>query len=163
MKIEDKIKEVIGMWQEDVKINETELSHESLKIPILHGKYLRLFSEERLKLRFLKIRQKQLMQKLTEYYNGELNSSPEDLAEIKREPYAYTRSKGSVIVYVENDKEIIDLNIRISYQQELVEVLEEIIKAINNRGFVIKNSLDFIKFINGERIGSSLSTTKSSL
>ena len=46
-----KIEDIISMWQEDVKIDETELSRESLNIPLLHGKYLKHFSDERLQLR----------------------------------------------------------------------------------------------------------------
>ena len=29
--------DIIAMWQEDVKIEETELSRESINTPILHG------------------------------------------------------------------------------------------------------------------------------
>jgi hypothetical protein len=44
---------------------------------------------------------------------------------------------------------MIELNIKIAYQSELVEVLEEIMKNINTRGFVIKNSIDFLRFTSG--------------
>ena len=57
-----KIDDIIDMWQSDVKIDETELSRESLNIPLLHGKYLKYFSQERLKLRAQKMKQKQLQQ-----------------------------------------------------------------------------------------------------
>jgi|TARA_A100001388_G_scaffold85534_1_gene61710 hypothetical protein len=143
-----KIENIIGMWQEDVKIDETELSRESLNIPILHGKYLKHFSDERLKLRALKMKQKQLHQRLMDYYRGDLNN-PEDLAELGREPYPFKRLKNEVSYYVESDSEMVQLNTKIAYQQEMVDVLEEIIKAINTRGYVIKNSLDFIRFTSG--------------
>ena len=39
-----KLEDIIDMWQEDVKIDETELSRESINTPILHGKYLKHFS-----------------------------------------------------------------------------------------------------------------------
>ena len=143
-----KIENIIGMWQEDVKIDETELSRESLNIPILHGKYLKHFSDERLKLRALKMKQKQLHQRLMDYYRGDLNN-PEDLAELGREPYPFKRLKNEVSYYVESDSEMVQLNTKIAYQQEMVDVLEEIIKAINTRGYVINNSLDFIRFTSG--------------
>jgi hypothetical protein len=143
-----KIEDIIGMWQEDVKIDETELSRESLNIPLLHGKYLKHFSDERLKLRAFKMKQKQLHQRLMDYYRGDLNN-PEDLAELGREPYPFKRLKNEVSYYVESDSEMVQLNTKIAYQQEMVDVLEEIIKAINTRGYVIKNSLDFIRFTSG--------------
>ena len=144
-----KIENIIGMWQEDVKIDETELSRESLNIPLLHGKYLKHFSDERLKLRALKMKPKQLSTRLTDYYRGDLNN-PEDLAELGREPYEFKRLKQEVSHYVESDSEMVQLNTKIAYQQELVDILEEIIKAINTRGYVIKNSLDFLRFTSGQ-------------
>ena len=137
------------MWQEDVKIDETELSRESLNIPLLHGKYLKFFSQERLKLRALKMKQKQLQQQLMDYYRGDLNN-PEDLAELGREPYPYKRLKQDISYYVDSDSEMVQLNMKLVYQQEVVDILEEIIKSVNTRGFVIKNSLDFLKFTSGQ-------------
>jgi thymidylate synthase len=144
-----KIEDVIEMWQVDCKIDETELSRESLNIPLLHGKYLKHYSQERLKLRSLKLKHKQLTQKLMDYYRGDLNN-PEDLAEIGREPWPKKVLKQDVSYYVEGDSEMVDLNIRIAYQTEIVEVLEEIIKNINSRGYVIKNSLEFLRFTSGQ-------------
>ena len=144
-----KIDDIIDMWQSDVKIDETELSRESLNIPLLHGKYLKYFSQERLKLRAQKMKQKQLQQRLMDYYRGDLNN-PEDLAELGREPYPYKRLKQEVNYYVESYSEMVQLNTKIAYQQELVDILEEIIKAINTRGYVIKNSLDFLRFTSGQ-------------
>ena len=144
-----KIEDIISMWQEDVKIDETELSRESLNIPLLHGKYLKHFSDERLKLRALKMKQKQLSTRLADYYRGDLNNT-EDLAELGREPYEFKRLKQEVSHYVDSDSEMIQLNTKVAYQQELVDILEEIIKSINTRGFVIKNSLDFLRFTSGQ-------------
>ena len=144
-----KIENIIGMWQEDVKIDETELSRESLNIPLLHGKYLKHFSDERLKLRALKMKHKQLSTRLSDYYRGDLNN-PEDLAELGREPYEFKRLKQEVSHYVDSDSDMVQLNTKIAYQQELVDILEEIIKAINTRGYVIKNSLDFLRFTSGQ-------------
>ena len=144
-----KIENIISMWQEDVKIDETELSRESLNIPLLHGKYLKHFSDERLKLRALKMKHKQLSTRLADYYRGDLNN-PEDLAELGREPYQFKRLKQEVSHYVDSDSEMIQLNTKVVYQQELVDILEEIIKAINTRGYVIKNSLDFLRFTSGQ-------------
>ena len=144
-----KIDDIIDMWQSDVKIDETELSRESLNIPLLHGKYLKYFSQERLKLRAQKMKQKQLQQRLMDYYRGDLNN-PEDLAELGREPYPYKRLKQEVNYYVESDSEMVQLNTKVAYQQEMVDILEEIIKAINTRGYVIKNSLDFLRFTSGQ-------------
>ena len=46
-----KIEQVIEMWQQDAKIDDVELDTESLHVPVLHGKYLKLFYEPNLKLK----------------------------------------------------------------------------------------------------------------
>ena len=143
-----KIDDVVGMWQKDCKIDETELSLESLNVPALHAKYLKIYSTQRLKLRSLNLKKKELKVKLGDYYKGDLNN-PEDLKEIGREPWPKKVLKQDLYDYVEGDVDMIALNTKIVYQEEFVDVLTEIVKNINGRGYVIKNSVDFLKFTMG--------------
>ena len=83
-----------------------------------------------------------------DYYKGDLNN-PEDLQEIDREPWPKKVLKQDLRYHIESDKEMVDINIKVAYQEELVDVCQEIIKNINNRGFVIKNSIDFMRFTMG--------------
>jgi len=73
-----KIEQVIEMWQQDARIDDVDLDTESLNVPVLHGKYLKLFYEQKLKLKKYKIQYKSLNKVLSEYYRGDLNN-PEDL------------------------------------------------------------------------------------
>ena len=57
--------------------------------------------------------------------------------------------KTDVPMYMEADKEIIDISLKIGLQQEKVEFLESIIKSLNNRGYNIKAAIDWQRFING--------------
>lgn len=143
-----KIDDVVAMWQKDCKIDETELSLESLKIPSLHAKYLKIYSTQKLKLRALNLKRKELKVRLSDYYKGDLNN-PEDLEEIGREPWPKKVLKQDLFDYVEGDVDMIALNTKIVYQEEFVDVLTEIVKNINGRGYVIKNSVDFLKFTMG--------------
>ena len=143
-----KIDDVVEMWKKDCKIDETELSLESLNVPSLHAKYLKIYSNEKLKLRSLNLKKKDLKVRLSDYYKGDLNN-PEDLKEIGREPWPKKVLKQDIIEYVDCDTDMISLNTKVAYQEELVDVLTEIIKGINGRGYVIKNSIDFLKFTMG--------------
>jgi len=136
------------MWQKDCKIDETELSLESLNVPSLHAKYLKIYSQQRLKLKALNLKKKELKVKLGDYYKGDLNN-PEDLEDIGREPWPKKVLKQDLFDYVEGDVDMIALNTKIVYQEEFVDVLTEIVKNINGRGYVIKNSIDFLKFTMG--------------
>ena len=84
---------------------------------------------------------------MTDYYRGDLNN-PEDLASIDREPWPKAVLKQEVLGYVEADEEMITLTTRMALQQETSDVCEEIIKAINSRGFSIKNAIDWRRLTN---------------
>ena len=139
------IEDIISSWREDCKLDDTELDTEALRIPNLHAKYLKMLAENRVKLRALRIKQKQLSQPLYDYYKGDLNN-PEDLAAIKREPWPKTVLKQDMPMYVDSDEDMVKMNSKIAMQEEIVGVCEEILKSINNRGFQIKNAIDFLKF-----------------
>jgi len=139
-----KIEEVIEMWQQDAKIDDVELDTEALNVPVLHGKYLKLFYEQKLRLKKYKIQYKTLNKTLSEYYRGELNN-PEDLKVIGREPWEKHVLKADIQQYIEGDQQMVDLVTRMVYQEQVVSLLEDIMKSINNRGFQIKNAIDWRK------------------
>ena len=97
-----KIEDIVDSWRADAVVDDTELDRASLNVPILHAKYLNILSVERLKLRSLKLKQKELTRLLGEYYRGDLNN-PEDLADIGREPWPKTVLKQDLLQYVEAD------------------------------------------------------------
>lgn len=142
-----KIDDIIEEWKKDAPIDQTELGQESLQTPVLHGKYLNYYSDEKLRLKSLYIQRKKTRQKLREYYRGELNN-PEDLKKMNREPYPKTVLKNELDDVVEADGEMERLQAKISYVEEVVEVLKEILKAIDKRGFHVKNAIDWYRFTN---------------
>ena len=141
------VDEIAEMWIKDAVIDDVELDTESLKVPTLHAKYLKILYQEKLKLKSFALKRKTMSRVLGEYYRGDLNT-PEDLREIKREPWSRTVLKQDLSNYVDSDKDMIKLLTKISYQEEVVSLLEDIIKNINNRGFQIKNSIDWRKLTN---------------
>ena len=139
-----KIEEVIEMWQQDAKIDDVDLDTESLNVPVLHGKYLKLFYEQKLRLKKFKIQYKTLNKTLSEYYRGELNN-PEDLKVIGREPWEKHVLKADIQQYIEGDQQMVDLVTRMVYQEQVVSLLEDIMKSINNRGFHISAAINWRK------------------
>lgn len=141
------IDEVLNMWAEDAKFDDLNLDGEALKIPNLHSKYLKLLSRERLKLKGFHIQKKSLNTTLQEYYRGELNN-PEDLEEMGREPWDKLTVKQDVNMYVERDNEMVSIVKKVAYQEEMVDTLSEIVKAINNRNFNITNAIKWRQLTN---------------
>ena len=135
-----KIDDIIEEWKKDSVIDSVELDRESMHIPNLHAKYLAVLSSARRKRKGFIYKKRILERDLKEYYKGDLNN-PEDLTRIKRDPWERKLLKQDVDSYVEADNEIIELDGKIDMQSEIIYVLEEIIKAINNRGFQISTAV----------------------
>ena len=139
-----KLDEILNMWAEDCHVDRTELGDEALKIPKLHSKYLRCFTEERLTLRKLEEEKRELLKTKNDYYRGVLPE--EDLKANGWEPFRYNVLKSDIPMHIDADQDIIKMNLKIAMQQEKVDTLESIIKSISNRGYLIKSAIDFERF-----------------
>jgi hypothetical protein len=139
-----KLDEIYQLWEQDSKIDRSELAEESLKIPQLHHKYYKIYTNEKLILNRLNYSLKELFRKKHEYYRGVL--SQEDLAEHGWEPQQMTILRQDLQIYLESDKDLDALQIKIDTQKEKIDLLESIIKSLQTRGYQIKSAIDFIKF-----------------
>ena len=136
--------ELFELWKKDSEIDRTELGEASTNIPKLHYKYYKLFAQERLKLRKLEADYKALYKDKWEYYQG--NMSEEDLEANGWEPNPLRILKSDLNTYIDSDTDIIKQTSKMDYQKEKINFLENIIRSINNRGFQIKNAIDWEKF-----------------
>lgn len=131
-------------WKKDSVMDEDVLDIESIKIPQLHSKYLNYLSDARL----IKIKKEQEYKKLLrdkyEYYTGK--ADPEVY---KQNPFDLKVLKQDVQLYIESDAEIQKTLSIFNYYKELIFLLEKILENINTRGFQIKNSIDWQKFMQG--------------
>ena len=53
-------------------------------------------------------------------------------------------------VYLESDDEIINLEAKIKYLDQMLYWLDQVMKQISNRGFQIKSAIEWEKFVNGQ-------------
>ena len=142
-----KLEEIYDLWESDSKIDKTELAGESLKIPQLHHKYYKIYSNERLVLKKLNAEYKQLRLAKFEFFTQGPNEETDEKGwEL---PAAGRVLKADVQNYIDADKDIINLSLKIGLQEEKVDFLESIIRTLNNRGYNIHTALEFIKFTNG--------------
>jgi len=134
-------------WKKDSSVDSTELGNESLKIPELHSKYLKLYFDARRTLKAVEFQSKELFLQKYEYYNGKM--SEEELDKLGWEPFLKRLMKNEIEMYLESDKDIIQKNLKIVMQKEKLAFLEEVIKNINQRNFQIKNAIEWRKFTQG--------------
>lgn len=139
-----KLDEIQAMWEEDSNIDRTELGEESLRIPTLHAKYFKIFSQERLTLRKMEAEFKTFFRDKFEYYSGTL--AEEVLQERGWDPNPLRILRSDISLYMDGDRELGTSNLKIEMQKEKVEFLEAIIKSLTNRGFQIKAAIDWEKF-----------------
>lgn len=139
-----KLEEIQLMWERDAQIDRTELGEESLRIPQLHSKYFKIFSQERLLLRKMEADQRILFKDKYEWYNGSI--SEETLEVYKWEPNPLKILRTDIPMHIEADKEIQNQNFKIEIQKEKVEFVEAIIKSLTSRGFNIKSAIEWSKF-----------------
>ena len=129
------------MWEKDSQLNDEKLDHDSLEIPKLHAKYLRLYNS------FTTLRdQAELDVKRTyrirwEYYTGKADK-----------PFPLKLIKTDVPIYLEADEVYSKSVLKLKYYNQMVEALKAIMQAINNRSFYIKNAIEFAKFLKGYEI-----------
>ena len=139
------IENILALWEVDSQIDRTELSNESLKIPQLHHKYYKIYTSEKLLLKKLEADSKQLKLDKYEFYTqGHTKETQERGWTL---PARGMILKADLPMYMDADKDIVDLNLKIGYQNEKIDLLENIIKTVSNRGYHIKNAIDWNKFI----------------
>lgn len=142
-----KFEEIFDEWKRDSEIDQTDLGNESLKIPKLHHKYYMMLLSERSSLRKLEAQMKQLKLSKYEFYS---QGHTEETKKLGWElPPRGIILKADIPMYIEADRDIIDLSLKIGIQGEKVEFLDSIIKSLQTRNFLIKNAIDFLRWTNG--------------
>ena len=142
-----KLEDIQELWHRDSEIDYTELGTESIRIPQIHDKYLKIFTDERIRLKGVEFELSKLVRTKTEYYSGKM--SQEELERRGWEQYLGRLLKNEITNYIESDDDVIKLKQQLVVLQEKINYLDSVIRMINNRGFQIKNALDWLKFTNG--------------
>lgn len=137
--------EIMDMWVKDAPIDETDLFGSARAIPILHTKYYPEYYYAKIKLARLRIALKKLKHSKEEFL---INPTKEDFDRGWEFPDRKLL-KGDIRPYLEGENDVLKLELQISAQQELVEMLQDILKQISNRNFIINNMIKDRDFIHG--------------
>ena len=142
-----KLEEIQELWIRDREIDISELATESIRIPQIHDKYLKIYVDEKIKLRKLQLNLAKISKMKSDYYSGRM--SQEELDRLEWQPFLVKVLKGEVNSYVESDDDIIKLKETIALMEEKINYIDSVIRMINNRGFQIKSAIDWIKYKDG--------------
>jgi len=137
------------MWENDAHIDLSDIAGTTSAIPKLHNKYLMLLRQETLKLRKKQADLKILNTKKFQYYTKVM--SPEEMEELGWEPLRQKIGlKSTAQQYMDADPQLIDMSLKVDYQQEVVKYLEGVVGMINNRGYQLSTIVQWKKFTQGD-------------
>ena len=127
--------------QNDLRVNDEHLDTESLKNQEIKAKYLEHKSRFELLLFKAKGDYKRLYREKWEYYGGKA-----DAKIYASKPFDLKVLKTDLSVYITSDDEVIDAENKIGYLETVVDYIKGVIKSVDNRGWDIKNAIEWKKF-----------------
>ena len=136
------LEKIQAMWEKDSHIDPDNLHDESLRIPQLHSKYYTLYNtitllREKAREQYSKVR--------LERYNYYTGKAPAEA--YVEEPFPYkVREKDAIQRHLEADDKMNKIDMKIKYYDVMLKFLEEIIRAVSNRTYQIKNAIEWNKF-----------------
>lgn len=137
--------ELKASWEVDCVINPHKLDEASIRTANLHQKYLDLLTGYKLKI--FKLDKEYLAMKglRSRYYNGHLTKG--ELVEHGWDQYQYkTPLKSELDRLLETDKYLLDILDKQSYYKFCFEYCEEVMKALRERNWQIRNTIEWLKF-----------------
>ena len=127
--------------QKDLKVDDEHLDTESLKNQEIKATYLDHKSRYELLLYRAKGDYKRLYREKWEYYGGKA-----DAKIYASKPFDLKVLKTDLSVYITSDDEVIDAENKIGYLETVVDYIKGVIKSVDNRGWDIKNAIEWKKF-----------------
>jgi len=128
----------------DLKINDTELDLESLKTPQLHNQYMKHLTKYKLMLSRAETEYSVLKREKWEYYTGKADASV-----YAQKPFDLKILRTDIDKYLDSDEDLQKQKQKVDYLSTTVDFLDRTIRQIGNRGFTIKNAIDWRKFTSG--------------
>ena len=117
-----------------ININKSSLHNEFLKH---YNKFRLLLNRTESELAIIKLHK-------WEYYTGKA-----DPAVYQTKPFNLKILKQDVDKYIEADEDYIKLKQKVEYLKTICDYLDKTIKQISNRGFLIKDAIEWRKFTSG--------------
>ncbi len=138
------------MWQKDCIIDNYQLDETSRQTPILHSKYIQLWSTAKLELRRTEFEQKRLLKEKWLYYNGKMDQKTIEEKGWVADPFDGLKIlKGEMDYYYDSDPEIQKSEEKIQYWKTVVSTLQEIIDNLKWRHQTISNMIKWKQFESG--------------
>ena len=151
--LRNKFEKLRAEWTEDSHVDfqfknkqySADLGQLALDIPFQHNKYLNHYTDISQIKASLEFEIRKLVREKREYYSGEA-----DAKVYAAKPFGSRLSSAKMKTYLESDDEIIQLEAKIKYLDQMLYWLDQVMRQISNRGFQVKSAIEWEKFVNGQ-------------
>ena len=138
------LEELQDIVEKKLKINDTELDLEALKTPQLHNEFLKHYNKFKLMKTKASAELATIKLHKWEYYTGKA-----DPIVYQQKPFNLKILKQDVDKYIEADEDYQKIKQKVDYLETIVDFLDRTIRQIQNRGFLIKDAIEWRKFTSG--------------
>lgn len=151
--LRNRFEKIRAEWNEDSAVDfqfknkqySTDLGKLALEIPFQHNKYLNHYTDLSQIKTSVEFEVRKLVREKREYYGGEAEAKV-----YAEKPFGSSiKTSEKMKVYLESDEDIINLEAKIKYLDQMLYFLDSVMKQISNRGFQVNSAIQWEKFING--------------
>lgn len=133
------------MWKTDSVLDDDLHDNDSLKIPQLHAKYMEYYNTFSLMKSEKEIELSRITKEKWLYYKGKAPA-----AIYKEMPFDLKlTTKEEISMFIAADEDIGKIQYKIGYISQVLCFLDGVLRQINNRGFHIKNAIEWKRFQSG--------------
>ena len=151
--LRDKFEKLREDWAEDSAVDfqfknkqySTDLGQLALDIPFQHNKYLNHYTDIQQIKTSLEFQIRKVVREKREYYSGEA-----DAKTYAAKPFGSKLTSAEMKTYLESDDDVINLEAKIKYLDQMLYWLDQVMRQISNRGFQVKSAIEWEKFVNGQ-------------
>ena len=137
--------EITDIIEKDLSIDRSILDSEATRTPNIHSKYLTEYFASKNQLATLTGQRKRLWNELWVYYNGK--ATPEVY---EARPLDLKILKSDTKQFIEADKEMVDLDFKIQFAKNKIEMIQGVLDAVKSRPFLISSAIKFMAFKQGD-------------
>lgn len=135
-------------WATEAPLALDNLDRDLQNIPRLHARWWKYYTIERQRYQRVQNDYKQLYRQRWEYFAGKLDD--DERTKLGWPPQPLRILSQNMDVYLSGDPVMqAELNKKFA-AEETCKFIEDVLKSIHNRGYLIKTTVDFLRFKNGQ-------------
>ncbi len=145
------LNKIMEMWEEDSKIDKYNLDVTARDDAVLHSKYLNLYNQARMNLKYQEQKMAIMLKEKWLYYNGKFDKAALDKRHWKYDPFdgMTTPLKSDMHYYFNSDPDMQELELKIEGLKVIRDSLKDIMDSVKWRSTTIKNIITWQIFTNG--------------